>query len=646
MRWADLGLTARLIVTLSLSGGLIFAVVFSVNDFFTSGMVEQQVMAHSRDVVMSAVSNIDQQLRGVARDEAVLVAKLETATPLSAAELKKLLKDHVSVNDEVFGATAAFEPAYSPHRQRRYAPYYFKRLDGEIAPADLAVASYNYPAQPWYTTPKELHAPVWSEPYFDDGGGNVVMTTYAVPFYRNENGVRRFAGVATSDVSVEWLGKQISSLKLHRNGYAALFSRKGVYLSHPDRSLVMKESIFSVAERVGSPVLREIGLAIARQETGFVKGKNIYGRESWIYYAPVPTTGWSLAVVFPADEMRADAAKASRMIVLLCAFGIVLLVLSIVLVARSMTRPLAEMTLAVQRIAGGDLDSVMPPVRIGGEVGALARSVTHMQRDLKEHIRELTETTAAKERMAGELAIAHDMQMSILPHSLPVLPSIETAGLCIPAREVGGDFYDAGLQADGRLFFVIGDVSGKGVPAALYMAMATTLARSGARDGCSPEEVLDRINRELCQGNDACMFATILCGLMDPATGAVHLANAGHTPPVILRADGSAELVRLAPGMVAGYLEEVVYTGEELQLLPGDAVLLYTDGVTEAMNADGELFGEQRLLAALSGRDTEAPGLAALVQEAVTDFAREAPQADDITMLAIRYRGNSVSGRG
>ncbi len=641
MRWAELGITPRLILTLSFCGGLIFAVVFFVNDQFTSRMVEQQVMAHSRDVVMSAVNNIDQQLRGVARDEANLVARLETAPRLSTVELKKLLKVHVATNEEVFGATAAFDPLFSPVRNKLYAPYLYKRLNGEIALTDLATPSYNYPGKKWYTTPRELRAPVWSEPYFDEGGGNVLMTTYSVPFYRTDKGVRRFAGIATSDVSVDWLGKQVSSLKLHRNGYAILFSAKGVYLAHPDRTLVMKETAFSIADRMRNPALKEIGFAITRQESGFVKTRNIHGKDSWIYYAPVPANGWSLAVVFPAEEMRTEAAKASRMIVLLCTFGIILLVTSIVLAARSVTRPLAEMTRAVERIAGGDLDSTLPPVTIGGEVGALAHSVSRMQHDLKEHIRQLTESTAAKERMAGELAIAHDMQMSILPHDLPTLPEVETAGICLPAREVGGDFYDASLLEDGRLFFIIGDVSGKGVPAALYMAMATTLARSGARDGCGPEEVLERINRELCQGNDACMFATILCGVIDPATGAVHLANAGHTLPVILRAEGSAEFVRLAPGLVAGYQEEYQFAGEDLKLAPGDTLLLYTDGVTEAMDASEELFGDERLLAAISTRVVDAAAVMTAIRSAVTDFAQDAPQTDDITMLIIRYKGSS-----
>ena len=637
MKWAELGITARLILTLSICGGLIFAVVFTVNDLFTSRMVEQQVMAHSRDVVMAAVSNIDKQLRDVEWIEARVVDRLESSQRLSAAGLKTLLEDHLTINDEVFGATAAFEPAFSPIGNKLYAPYISRRLNGKLVHTNLAVPTYNYPAQAWYIDPQKQHAPVWSEPYFDDGGGNVVMTTYSAPFYRLEKRVRRFAGVATSDISTAWLGKQVSSLKLHRNGYAALFSRKGVYLAHPDHSLVMKETIFSVAERMGNPALKEIGLAIARQETGFVRARNIYGKESWIYYAPVPANGWSLAVVFPAEEMRADAIKASRMIVLLCSLGIFLLVLSIVLVARSVTRPLAEMTLAIERIAGGDLDGELPAVRIGGEVAALAHSVTQMQHDLKEHIRQLVDTTAAKERMAGELAIAHDMQMTILPRNLPSLPEIETAGLCLPAREVGGDFYDVSLLADGRLFFIIGDVSGKGVPAALYMAMATTLARSGARDGCGPEEVLERINRELCQGNEACMFATILCGIIDPLTGAVHLANAGHTPPVIIKADGTSRFVRLAPGLVTGYSEDFCFTGEDLQLAPGDSLLMYTDGVTEAMDAAGELFGEERLLAALSIAAPDVVGLTAAIESAVAGFAQEAPQADDITLLAIRY---------
>jgi len=638
LRWADLGITARLILALSLCGGLIFAVVFYMNDRFTSKLVEEQVMAHSRDVVQAAVYSIDDQLRGVARDGATLVAALESAPQLTVPELQKLLKNHVTVNEELFGATIAFEPGFAPNGRKRYAPYYFKRLNNELATIDLASPSYNYPDQPWYTIPKERKTPVWSEPYFDDGGGNVVMTTYSVPFYRTVGGVRRLAGIATSDVSVDWLGRQVSALKLNRNGYAALFSRKAVYLAHPDRSLVMKETVFSVAKRMDSPMLTGVAQAITRQESGFVTGKNINGQESWIYYSPVPATGWSLAVIFPAETMRSEVTSIGHMIALLCFAGIAVLVLTIVLIARSVSRPLADISLAVQRIAAGDLDGDLPRVRIGGEVRHLADSFGRMQYDLKEHIRQLTETTAIKERMAGELSVAHDMQMSILPRTLPALPGVEAAGYCIPAREVGGDFYDVRLLADGAMFFIIGDVSGKGVPAALYMAITVTLARSGTHDSCNPADLLELINRELCQGNEACMFATILCGVIDPASGMVRLANAGHTPPVIKGADGSVRFYHAAPGLVAGYLEEFVFVEEQLQLTAGDTLFLYTDGVTEAMNEAGELFGDERLLAALvgSGHCCNA------VEEMVVSFAAGAPQADDITMLSLCYTGEKA----
>lgn len=638
MRWADLGITARLILALSVCGGLIFAVVFYMNDRFTSRMLEQQIMAHSRDVVASAVYSIDEQLRAVTRDQATMVAELESAPRLTVSGLRTILKRHVTVNEELFGSAVAFEPGFAPNGRRQYAPYYFRRLNSQLADIDLASPGYNYPQQPWYAVPRHMKAPVWSEPYFDEGGGNVLMTTYSAPFYRMRQGVRHLAGISTSDVSIDWLGRQIASLKLHRNGYAALFSRKGVYLAHPDRSLVMKETIFSAAEKANSPMLKKVGEGIIRKESGFVTGSNIYGKESWIYYAPVPSTGWSLAVVFPADEMRSEVTRIGRMIALLCFAGIAVLVLTIVLIARGVSRPLAEISRAVQQIAGGELDGDLPRVRVGGEVRRLADSFARMQHDLKDHIRQLTETTAVKERMAGELAIAHDMQMSILPHVLPELPGIATAGCCIPAREVGGDFYDARLLPDGSLFFIIGDVSGKGVPAALYMAMSVTLARSGARDNCGPVEVLERINRELCQGNDACMFATILCGVIDPATGLVRLANAGHTPPVIRNSDGAAGFYRPAPGLVAGYLEDFTFVEEQLTLAPGDTLILYTDGVTEAMNGAGELFGEERLLVAAGQPAAGCASLTGAVEQAVVRFAADTPQADDITLLCITFR--------
>lgn len=642
---SHLGLTGRLILALTLVGALVFGIVFSINYSFTSHMVEQQVVAHAQDVVKAAVQSIDALLQGAVRDQQVLVSRLETVQRLTPRQVTELLRNHLEVNDEIFGSTASFEPSRAPGGRRRFAPYFFRRIDNRIGYADLAVPRYDYLHQVWYTSPKQQLGPVWTEPYFDEGGGNVVMTTYAVPFYRQFRDGRQLAGVVTADISVDWLGRQVSGLHLYRNGYASLFSRKGVYLTHPNRALVLKESIFDIANTTKNPALKELGQAIARQETGVMRGQNIFGQDSWIYYAPVPSTGWSLAVVFPTRALLADVRTASRTIALACAGGFVLLVLAIVLVARSITRPVVEITAAAQRIAAGDLDGHLPQVTVGGEVGELANAFGRMQHDLKQYIAQLTETTAAKERMAGELAAAHDLQMAMLPRQLPAIGGLELAGTCCPAREVGGDLYDARLLDDGRLFFMIGDVSGKGVPAALYMAITVSLARAIVQEGeIGPAELLARINRELARDNDTSMFVTLFCGILDLASGELRYANAGHNPPVLINRDGGASLPQIVPGLVAGCLDDYCYEEGRLDLAAGMTLLLYTDGVTEALNPAQELFGEERLLATLNGTHSAARSISAL-QQAVKSFVTEADQADDITMLAIRISNTPGSVR-
>ncbi len=633
------GITLRLVMALACASAIIFAVVFYVNYRYTALMVERQVRAHASDVVQAALNSIDDMLKSVARDEGRLVAHLEALPHLTPEIVRNIAKNHVVNNEEVFGATIAFEPQRSPAGTTLFAPYYYRRQNGSIAYADLSLASYNYLKKEWYLSPKELKTPIWTEPYFDEGGGNVLMTTFAAPFYRKDKGgARVFAGIATADISVAWLGAQVSSLRLQNNGYAALFSRSGQFIANPDSASVMKESLLKMAEKSGSKVLEEVGKGIARQESGFAKGNDVYGREIWIYYAPVPSTGWSLAVIFPAEKMMKDAADSSRVIAFICVGGFLFLLLTIILVARTVTRPLVAMTDAVEQISGGRLDVVLPETQ-GGEVGQLAVAFNCMQKDLQDYIKNLTETTASKERMARELAIAHDMQMSILPLRLPDAPTLDFAGLCKPAREVGGDFYDVRQMDDGRFFFIIGDVSGKGVPAALYMSMAVTLARSGVRDLPDPEELLSRVNRELCQGNETSMFVTILCGVIDPVDGVIQFANAGHTPPVIISADGEPSYLRLEPGLVAGCIDSFDYRSESITLKPGEILLMYTDGVTEAMDSAESLFGEERLLSAIPRRHLTARHLLESVDSAVSSFAGQTLQADDITMLAVLYKG-------
>ena len=254
--------------------------------------------------------------------------------------------------------------------------------------------------------------------------------------------------------------------------------------------------------------------------------------------------------------------------------------------------------------------------------------------------REIAEHEAAQAKITSELRIAQEIQMSFIPQTYPPLSGWEIHGELRPAREVGGDFYDCFLLDDGRLYFILGDVSGKGVPAALFMAVTKTLLAASATAGDSPAVILDHVNRQTSLGNDKCMFVTAFCGILHPGTGRVVYTNAGHNPPLALRAGGRVDLLESGRAPALGFNDDARYGIYDIILGPGDALFMYTDGVTEAMDRAGAFFSEDGLLAALAGDgDRSARELATTVLERVTTFASGAPQADDIAVLVVRRAG-------
>jgi sigma-B regulation protein RsbU (phosphoserine phosphatase) len=323
--------------------------------------------------------------------------------------------------------------------------------------------------------------------------------------------------------------------------------------------------------------------------------------------------------------------------------GVLLLSVAVVFIARSITRPLRQMAEATRGIAAGNLDIELPSVKSGDEVGKLSEAFQYMEKSLKEYIRELTETTASKERIESELKIAHDIQMSILPKIFPPFPDrkeFNIYALIEPAREVGGDFYDFFFIDHDHFCFVIGDVSGKGIPASLFMAVTKTLVKATAEKETTPGEILTRVNSELSQGNESCMFVTIFCGVLNIKTGEVSYANGGHNLPLVLRRDRETGFLDGKGGLVVGAMEDSRYETESFVLQPGESLFLYTDGVTEAMNGREELFSDERLkgeIILLRGK-TVYETIQAVIK-GIVSFCGGVPQSDDITMMMIQFNG-------
>ncbi|MEO5356219.1 MAG: SpoIIE family protein phosphatase [Nitrospirae bacterium YQR-1] len=326
--------------------------------------------------------------------------------------------------------------------------------------------------------------------------------------------------------------------------------------------------------------------------------------------------------------------------------GIVFLVVSIWLIyiiSSKISRALSSLSKATGEIAMGNLDAKLPNIRLGKELANLTDSFENMKTSLKHYIKELVKNEAEKQLIENQLKIAHDIQMDILPEALPAFPqkgkNFDLAAFIKPAQKVGGDLYDYVLIDDDRVFFTIGDVSGKGIAAAIFMAVTMTLTKSAADQGLSPGDIHTEVNRALSLNNETSMFVTIFSCILDTQTGLLHYCNGGHNPPIIMDDDGKAAFLKTDEEIPLG-IGEHTFTTHSIQLKPHTKIFLYTDGVTEAENINGDMYSEGRLLEAViqSNSNTVMETIDNVYAD-VLAFSEGAEQFDDITMLFIQYLG-------
>lgn len=368
--------------------------------------------------------------------------------------------------------------------------------------------------------------------------------------------------------------------------------------------------------------------------------------------AVLDDSGKAVAHVFTDISMESVMADRQAFLMRLCAILIgittVITLALIKVVNAALVKPINSLASAassyVEAKEEGEVSALaLLDIHTGDEVENLSHALKRMERDINGYIENLTHVTAEKERIGAELSVATHIQASMLPCIFPAFPNrreFDIYATMTPAKEVGGDFYDFFLVDDDHLAVVIADVSGKGVPAALFMVIAKTLIKDHTQSGKPPEEVFTEVNRQLCEANDENLFVTAWMGVLEISTGKLVYVNAGHNPPVIGRKNGETEFLRSRPGFVLAGLDFTKYRAGSLELMPGDLLYLYTDGVTEAMNTAQELYGEERLKRTLDANVSAAPEeIFKAVKKDLDDFVADAPQFDDITMLAMRYLG-------
>ena len=497
--------------------------------------------------------------------------------------LERIPQRVVSENPIVVGSTMAMLPGYS-EKYPLYAPYVARDLEtGEIRKLSLATEEYDYPSSEWFTKPIELNDSYWSEPYFDENGGDILMTTFSMPV-KDKNGV--VAAILTADISLDWLTDLIGGMEVYPNAFNMVVSRSGQIMVCPVETLVMQANIDQIAlESEDFEALDRVNRAMLSGQSGEMPVRYL-GQLNHVYFAPVERTGWSLSIVLPEKELYSGVRRIGMIVKMLQLLGLAMLIVILRVVAKNQVK--------------------------------------------YQHINE------QKERMENELHIASEIQMAMIPKTFPPFPErkdLDLAAAIIPAKEVGGDLYDFFIR-DEKLFFCIGDVSGKGIPASLVMAVTRSLFRAMSAHEDSPAKIVASMNNTMSETNESSMFVTFFCGVLDLSTGQLRYCNAGHNPPMILT--DAIRMLPVEPNLPLGILKGMNYIEQETPFLYDDALFLYTDGLSEAENASQEQFGEARIETALHGKKRSADHLENIKQQ-VSLFVGEAPQSDDLTMLFIHY---------
>ncbi|MEI7750729.1 MAG: SpoIIE family protein phosphatase [Candidatus Omnitrophota bacterium] len=563
----------------------------------------------------------------------------------------QLLRQNVSQNPFIYGSAAAFEEHEFKADKKLFCPYVHRPETGskealkdqsarpageDLREIDIGRDAYDYRKADWYRLVKESGKAIWTEPYFDSGAGNVIMCTYSAPFFKEG----KFRGVVTVDIRVDDLKQLIQKRGLVDPSAFVITSREGRYISHPQPHFIMKETIFSNAENLGRMELMALGKAMIAGGKGAALIKDFKSsKKIFIFYAPIPSTGWSFAATVPEAMVMGRVWLQLAQVGGILAAGLLLILLLIWILSLRITRPTRELAAFAKEIGDGHFDAPFKRDFDGDEIGDLAESLKKMVRGLKDHMEALTLETAKRQQVESELQVARDIQLSLLPMIFPPFPERKEFDLYAkngPARFVAGDFFDFFFIDEKTLAFSIADVSGKGIPAAMFMVITRTLLRNIASAGKSPAEVLKDANRILFENNERGMFVTLFLGYYDLHSGKICYVNAGHNQPYFMDRSGTIRKFGKVTGTILGVLSDPQYEDAQEILNPGEMLILYTDGFPEARTPSGEFLNETRfrtLLESYSGESSM--DLCEKVFQNAMDFQKQKP-VDDLTILALK----------
>ena len=590
--------------------------------------------------------------------------------------MQGLMERIVKLNPYIRSCGISFVADYYPQKGYWFCPYAVKRDSTHIETMTIGDAGHDYLKAEWFTEAMEKNEPYWSEPFIDGTDSITPLVSYLVPIHDKKG---RTVGILGADMSLEWLGKKLEKAdweiffkewtssdeerkerkikeekKTWRKPYSFIVTGNGTYLVHPDKKRVLHKNFLDYAKESPDTADDLVARQMLAGKKGFYGMKGdvetnedeaevivLEGKEVYLFFAPIKHTSWSIATAVPTLGINLIAFAVGFVLMVLIALGLLVAFLVSRFVIRRATKPLKQLALSADEVAKGNFNTRLPVIKHNDEVGLLRDSFNDMQQSLAKYVEELKLTTASKAAMENELQVAHDIQMGMLPKTFPPYPErddIDVFGSLTPAKEVGGDLFDFYIR-DNQMFFCIGDVSGKGVPASLVMAVTRSLFRNISAHTSKPDHIISTLNEALVDGNETSMFVTAFVGVLDLESGILRYCNAGHDAPMLI--GRGVGLLPCDPNVPLGVMPGWTFKAQEADIDPQTTIFTYTDGLTEAEDARHAQFGIDRVTTVAEtlldeGKNMSETIVSKMIEE-VHAFVGEAEQSDDLTMLAIKY---------
>ncbi|HAH23307.1 MAG TPA: hypothetical protein DCL77_06050 [Prolixibacteraceae bacterium] len=475
----------------------------------------------------------------------------------------------------------------------------------------------------------------WSDAYYCGKDTANLFVSYQIPVYFPDSTI---AGLVSCDISLRKMKQMLSAIQIGEAGYAFIIDQSGNFITHPKDQWILKKNLFDASSPIVSADIKAIEGKIRNSGRGAEHGisKYLNGQHCWFYHAPLPNSKWTVIIVIPEKELFREIEVNFQKIIWVSGLGILILFLINMFIFRRVLDPLARVANAIKGFSSAKGEER----KTKDEIKMLTDSLEDWQAKYGLLISEQTKTAKERLKYEKDLKSAHDIQQNIIPSGYPAFPEhpeIDLYAVLKPAESIGGDLYDYYFIDNEHILMAIGDVSGKGIPASLFMAIASTLIKNNSNIRSS-REIIEKVNNDLGDRNPNQYFLTLFIGILNVSTGVMDYCNAAHNFPYLLHTDGTMQTLSKSHGIPLGIYKNKTYKSNNIQLQTGDLILLYTDGVINSRNPEGTHYGIEKLKRNIQRMNNiNSKEVVTLLMQSIVTYEGESHQSDDISLVALRY---------